>query len=113
MTTKNIQDVVAEKVEEYRELMKVHQSNMQVVEVLDKPQVEIRIPFLEDWLTTTLTQLVKEVEERERDRIKIEFEKRAHLTENPIETSEGIIDGSFYNIYKGHFEEALTPRQTN
>lgn len=42
-------------IKEYRALMKVHQSNMQVVEMLDNPQVEVRIPFLEEWLDKTLT----------------------------------------------------------
>ena len=53
MTTTNTEGAEWEK--EYRELMKVHQTNMQVVEMLDSPQVEIRMPFLEDWLWKTIT----------------------------------------------------------
>lgn len=65
MTTPNRS--VEEIVEEFRKLLIVDQTNMQVVELLDKPNVEIRIPFAEDWLTQTLTaERQKREEERER-----------------------------------------------
>lgn len=69
MKTKNIQDVVAERVEE---LYKKWDS-------YDEPENDqygfmaqdgrVRVEFVADWLTTTLTQLVKEVEAGERNRI--------------------------------------------
>lgn len=41
------------------------------------------------------------------------FEKKAQYTENPVETPEGSIDGSFYTIYKGDFEAFLQTFATN
>ena len=61
MTTKNIQDVVAEKVEEFRS---VSQRKIGEGDIGDMPYTDYEYYFTQeqiDWLTTTLTQLVKEV----------------------------------------------------
>ncbi len=78
----------------------------------------IEATYYIDRLTEVINQTLQderqrrdEMVEAERERIEQEIIKRARYTENPIETAEGSIDGSFYTIYKGHLEEALT--QTN
>jgi hypothetical protein len=50
-------------VEEFKKLLIVHQSNMQIVDMLDRPNVQIRMFFVEDWLRTTLTQVRKDAYE--------------------------------------------------
>ena len=50
----NPEKSVEEIVEEFDQMLIVHQSNARVIELLDKPNVQIKLPEVREWLTQTL-----------------------------------------------------------
>lgn len=71
----------------------------------------IAIRVLRRELPNMLTTRDASIRREEMERIRTAIISKAQLIENPIETSHGQIDGSFYQIYRGHLEDAVTPKE--
>ena len=106
----NPEKSVEEIVEEFDQMLIVHQSNARVIELLDKPNVQIKLPEVREWLPQTL-----QAERQKREEV-VEEAKRVATIEawnDAIELSDKLEEGNTkfdeWRAFKG-FRNGLRDR---